>query len=238
MGIKKHIPNSITCMNLFSGCISIVLAFHGFFLWSFLFILLAGLFDFFDGMSARLLHVSSAIGKELDSLSDMVSFGLAPSVIVFKHIDIISHNEILMFLAFFLAVFSALRLAKFNVDERQTTSFIGLPTPPNAIFFASLISISDPMMPIPSYLSRSMFDPILNNLYVILLLVAIFSYLLVSEIPMFSLKFKSLAWEDNKIRYIFLILSAVLLGLLQLAAFPFIILLFIVMSVATAYKGR
>lgn len=237
MEIKKHIPNSITCMNLFSGCVSIVLAFHGFFLWALLFILLAGVFDFCDGMAARLLHTSSVIGKELDSLADVVSFGLAPSMIIFKHIDNISDSEWVMFLAFFIAVFSALRLAKFNVDTRQTSSFIGLPTPPNAIFFASLLSITDPMMPVPSYLGREMFMPILNNLWVILFLVAIFSYLLVAEIPMFSLKFKNLSWSDNKVRFIFLILSALLLIVFQLAAFPFIILLYLVMSVVTAYKA-
>lgn len=237
MEIKKHIPNSITCMNLFSGCVSIVLAFHGFFLWALLFILLAGVFDFCDGMAARLLHTSSVIGKELDSLADVVSFGLAPSMIIFKHIDNISDSEWVMFLAFFIAVFSALRLAKFNVDTRQTSSFIGLPTPPNAIFFASLLSITDPMMPVPSYLGREMFIPILNNLWVILFLVAIFSYLLVAEIPMFSLKFKNLSWSDNKVRFIFLILSALLLIVFQLAAFPFIILLYLVMSVVTAYKA-
>lgn len=237
MEIKKHIPNSITCMNLFSGCVSIVLAFYGFFLWALLFILLAGVFDFCDGMAARLLHTSSVIGKELDSLADVVSFGLAPSMIIFKHIDNISDSEWVMFLAFFIAVFSALRLAKFNVDTRQTSSFIGLPTPPNAIFFASLLSITDPMMPVPSYLGREMFMPILNNLWVILFLVAIFSYLLVAEIPMFSLKFKNLSWSDNKVRFIFLILSALLLIVFQLAAFPFIILLYLVMSVVTAYKA-
>lgn len=237
MEIKKHIPNSITCMNLFSGCVSIVLAFHGFFLWALLFILLAGVFDFCDGMAARLLHTSSVIGKELDSLADVVSFGLAPSMIIFKHIDNISDSEWVMFLAFFIAVFSALRLAKFNVDTRQTSSFIGLPTPPNAIFFASLLSITDPMMPVPSYLGREMFMPILNNLWVILFLVAIFSYLLVAEIPMFSLKFKNLSWSDNKVRFIFLILSALLLIVFQLAAFPFIILLYLIMSVVTAYKA-
>ncbi|MCQ2211242.1 MAG: CDP-diacylglycerol--serine O-phosphatidyltransferase [Paludibacteraceae bacterium] len=224
-------------MNLFSGCVSIVLAFHGFFLWALLFILLAGVFDFCDGMAARLLHTSSVIGKELDSLADVVSFGLAPSMIIFKHIDNISDSEWVMFLAFFIAVFSALRLAKFNVDTRQTSSFIGLPTPPNAIFFASLLSITDPMMPVPSYLGREMFMPILNNLWVILFLVAIFSYLLVAEIPMFSLKFKNLSWSDNKVRFIFLILSALLLIVFQLAAFPFIILLYLVMSVVTAYKA-
>ena len=235
--MKKYIPNSITCMNLFSGCIAVTMAFNGLFLLSLLFILLSAVFDFFDGMVARLLHVSSVIGKELDSLSDMVSFGMAPSVILYTRLTQISDSQILPFLAFLIAVFSGLRLAKFNVDTRQTSSFIGLPTPANALFFASLISISDEMTPMPSYLDGSLFALLNSNAYVILFLIAVFSYLLVSEIPMFSLKFKDLSWEHNKVRFVFLAISLCLIIGLQLAAFPFIILLFLVMSVVTAYKS-
>ena len=239
MGIKKYIPNAITCMNLFSGCVASFFAFHGFFFWALIFILLAGLFDFFDGMAARFLHTSSPIGMQLDSLADMISFGFVPGVIVFKHLDIISDNNWVMFLAFFLTVFSALRLAKFNVDERQTSSFIGLATPANAIFFAALVSTSDPMKPsflIPDYLPR-LTAPILSSLPVMLVLVAIFSYLLVAEIPMFSLKFKNFTWKDNKVRFCFLIGSALLLAIFQLGAFAFIILFYILLSVITAYKA-
>lgn len=238
MGIKKYIPNAITCMNLFSGCVASYFAFQGFFFWSLLFILLAGLFDFFDGMVARLLHTSSPIGMQLDSLADMISFGFVPGVIAFKHIDNISNNGWVMFLAFFLTVFSALRLAKFNVDERQKSSFVGLATPANAIFFASLVSLSDPRMPlvlIPDYLP-GMVAPILSNLPVMLVLIAIFCYLLVAEIPMFSLKFKNFTWKDNKVRFCFLIGSAIFLILFQLAGFLFIILFYILLSVITAYK--
>lgn len=235
--MKRYIPNTITCMNLFSGCIAVVMAFKGLFFYSLLFIILAAVFDFFDGMVARMLHVSSSIGKELDSLSDMVSFGLAPSTILYVRLLLISDNSFIPYFAFLVAVFSALRLAKFNVDERQTSSFIGLPTPANALFFASLVSICDITTPMASYLDRSVFNVLNSNVYVLLLLIAIFSYLLVSEIPMFSLKFKNLQWGANKVRFIFLALSFCLIVGLQLAAFPFIILLFLVMSVVSSYKA-
>ncbi len=238
MAIKKHIPNTITCLNLFSGCIATVMALNGFFFYALLFILLAAVFDFFDGMAARLLHTTSPIGKELDSLADMISFGLAPSTVVFRQlswIDLPPQLCVLPYFAFLIAVFSALRLAKFNVDERQTTSFIGLPTPANALFFVGLFSIVDPLLPMPTYIDRAWLAPLLFNPAVVCLFVAIFSYLLVSEIPMFSLKFKSLKWEDNIIRYIFLILAVILLVAGWFAALPFIILLYLVISV-TAYK--
>ncbi len=250
MNIKQHIPNTITCLNLFSGCVACVLSFEGYTFLALLFILLAGIFDFCDGMAARLLHTSSVIGKELDSLADMISFGFAPSMIAYKHIEYLASSQvscdtlarIIPFIAFLIAIFSALRLAKFNVDERQTCSFIGLPTPPNSIFFASLISMADPMISqsivVPSWLNLSLFSPVLDNLYVMILLVVIFSYLLVAEIPMFSLKFKNLSWKDNQIRYIFLGISVLLFLTLRFAAFSFIILLFILMSVVNTCRKK
>ncbi|MEE3484136.1 MAG: CDP-alcohol phosphatidyltransferase family protein [Bacteroidales bacterium] len=250
MNIKQHIPNTITCLNLFSGCVACVLAFGEHYFLALLFILLAGIFDFCDGMAARLLHTSSVIGKELDSLADMISFGFAPSMIAYKHIDHLASSQvscdtlayIIPFIAFLIAIFSALRLAKFNVDERQTSSFIGLPTPPNSIFFASLISMSDPMVSqsiaVPSWLNLSLFSPVLDNLYVMIVLVVVFSYLLVAEIPMFSLKFKNLSWKDNQIRYIFLAISVLLFVTLRFAAFSFIILLFILMSVVNNCRKK
>jgi len=136
--IKKHIPNSITCLNLFSGCVAVFLAFKGNYEGAIIAILLAAVFDFFDGFAARLLKAYSPMGKELDSLADMVSFGVAPGAIVFSLLSETNVCEWLPFLAFLIPVFSGLRLAKFNIDERQTTSFIGLPTPANAIFWAGL----------------------------------------------------------------------------------------------------
>ena len=137
MSIKKHIPNTITCCNLISGCIATFWAFEGKCDMALLFIVIGAVFDFFDGMVARLLHVSSPIGKELDSLADDITFGFAPSAIVYEYLR--PDTELLPFVVFIMAAFSALRLAKFNLDERQALGFIGLPTPANALFWGSLI---------------------------------------------------------------------------------------------------
>jgi CDP-diacylglycerol--serine O-phosphatidyltransferase len=195
----KHVPNTITCCNLFSGCIAISAGFDGQYLLALIFILLAAVFDFFDGFAARMLHAYSPMGKELDSLADIVSFGVAPSAMVFSILyDCLPLDwHILSYLAFLIAIFSCLRLAKFNIDTRQTTSFIGLPVPANAIFWASFV-----------YTSNNLFASIYWEYYIIL--IAIFCYLLVSEWPMFSLKMKNLKWEDNKIQFSFLITSALI----------------------------
>lgn len=247
--IVASIPNTITSLNLFSGCVACVMAFNGNFFWAAMFIYLASVFDFFDGMAARALHVSSPIGKELDSLADMVSFGVAPGVVVYTWLCslfsktelfllpndatvLFRGNEVLPFIAFLIPVFSALRLAKFNLDERQTSSFIGLPTPANSIFFASLIAVADLQAstnPLLSAFSEWVLG-ICNSVLFVVLLVLLFSWLLVAEIPMFSLKFKNLKWADNKTRFIFLMLSVFLLLLLWWGAAPLVILLFIAMS--------
>ena len=136
--IKKHIPNSITCLNLISGCIATYWALYGAWDTALMFIIIGAVFDFFDGMSARLLGVSSPIGKELDSLADDITFGLAPSAIIFDFLKTgVQHLpwHYLAYAAFIMAAFSALRLAKFNLDERQAMGFIGLPTPANALFW-------------------------------------------------------------------------------------------------------
>ena len=227
--ITRHIPNALTCMNLFSGCIACVMAFHANFEMAMLFIVIGAVFDFFDGLAARLLHAYSNIGKDLDSLADDVSFGVAPALIVFSLFKEINYPDYLSFLAnwspyaaFLIAIFSALRLAKFNNDTRQTTSFIGLPVPANALFWASLIA---GCKPIASY------HPLLT-----LALVCLFSWLLVSEIPMFSLKFKNLSWKDNKIAFIFVIISAILLITLKIAGFAAVIVWYILLSILTQKK--
>ena len=198
--LVKHVPNTITCCNLFSGCIATCAGFDGRYQTAFIFILLAAVFDFFDGFAARMLHAYSPIGKDMDSLADIISFGLAPASMVFAILydclPIDWHN--LSYLAFMIVVFSCLRLAKFNIDTRQTTSFLGLPVPANAIFWASFV-----------YSSNNLFASIYWEYYIILL--AIFCYLLVSEWPMFSLKMKNLKWEDNKIQFSFLISAALII---------------------------
>lgn len=190
--MKKHIPNIITCGNLLSGALAVVVASYGLAHLALLFILLGALFDFFDGMVARLLNVSQEIGKELDSLADNITFGLAPTITLFIYLT--SYIDWWALIVLLMAPFSALRLAKFNLDKRQTESFIGLATPANAIFWASLVAY----LTIMEY--QSMW------LSIVLIIYCLFScWLLVAELPFFSLKFHNLTWAENKTKYIFLI---------------------------------
>ena len=218
--IKKHIPNFITCLNLFSGCLATLLAFKGNYSGAFIAILVAAVFDFLDGFAARMLKAYSPMGKELDSLADIISFGLAPGIIVFSLLTEANVNEWLPYVAFSIPVFSGLRLAKFNIDDRQTTSFIGLPVPANAIFWAGLVYSFSPFL--------------LSNIWVLLILIGLFCYLLISEIPMFALKVNSLKWKANQLQYIFLIVSIALLAALQLNAFAPIIGWYIALSAIVA----
>lgn len=227
--ITKHIPNTVTCLNLFSGCIASVMAFEAEYELALIFIILSAVFDFFDGMLARALHAYSAIGKDLDSLADNVSFGVAPSLIVFslfKEMHYPASMECiapyLPYAAFIISVFSALRLAKFNNDTRQTSSFVGLPVPANALFWSSLIVGTH------DFLISENCHPVY-----LLLLVCLFSGLLVSEIPMFSLKFKNLSWSDNKISFIFLIVCIPFLLFLGVSSFAAIIVWYILLSLFT-----
>ena len=220
--MKKHIPNTITCCNLISGCIATYYAFQGDFLMALLFIIIGAVFDFFDGMSARLLGVSSPIGKELDSLADDITFGFAPSAIVFGFLlPLTSHlSPLIAFLAFIMAAFSALRLAKFNLDERQALGFIGLPTPANALFWGSLI------------VGLQQHDIAFSGMeWVILVGTFISSYLLIAEIPMFALKFKHWGWKGNEIKYIFVLSCIPLLLFLGVSGFAAIIAWYVVLSV-------
>jgi len=219
--VKKHIPNTITCCNLISGCIATYFAFQGDFTLALLFIIIGAVFDFFDGMSARLLGVSSPIGKELDSLADDITFGFAPSAIVFSYLCTSHiHLPFVPFLAFIMAAFSALRLAKFNLDERQALGFIGLPTPANALFWGSLICGLQE--------HGFVFDGLE---WVILVGTFISSYLLIAEIPMFALKFKHWGWKGNEIKYIFVLSCIPLLLILGISGFAAIIAWYVVLSV-------
>ena len=226
MAIKKHIPNTITCCNLISGCIAIAYAFSGKIEISFTWIIIGAVFDFFDGMSARLLKVGSPIGKELDSLADIVTFGVAPSTILFSKLGIVSYPSfleslrgILPFIAYIMAAFSALRLAKFNLDERQTLGFIGLPTPANALFWGSLL------IGLGKRIDSS-------PLMCILIIVGIFisSWLMVSEIPMFALKFKEWGWKKNQIKYIFLLTCIPLIAIFGITGFAIIVAWYVIIS--------
>ena len=226
MSIKKHIPNTITCCNLIAGCIATWFAFESDFTMALLFIVIGAVFDFFDGMVARLLHVSSPIGKELDSLADDITFGFAPSAIVFSYLCTFHiHLPFIPFLAFIMAAFSALRLAKFNLDERQALGFIGLPTPANALFWGSLV------------LGLQEYNIYFEGMeWAVLVGTFISSYLLIAEIPMFALKFKTWGWKGNEIKYIFILSCIPLLLLLKVSGFAAIIAWYVILSVATNKK--
>ena len=211
--MKRHLPNFLTCCNLICGCFGIVFVLEGREIPAAYLVWLAGIFDFFDGFVARMLKVSSPIGKELDSLADVVSFGLLPSIVMYKMINESTDASALPYIAFTIAVFSALRLAIFNVDDTQSDSFRGLNTPANTIFITSL-----PLL----------FNDVgtwLNDTRVLIAITLIFSFLLVSRIRFFALKFKNFTWRDNKIRFTFLILAVLLLIGLQVLAIPIIIIL-------------
>jgi len=214
--IKKHIPNALTCGNLFSGCVGIVYAFNGDLKTVAFFVLASGIFDFFDGFAARLLHVKSDIGKELDSLADVVSFGFLPGVIMYKLL-LISGAGNLAYAGFLITIFSALRLAKFNIDTRQTEDFMGLNTPMNTFFIISLPWLINDF-------------PFINNTYFLITVILITSYLLISEIKLFSMKMSGLSWALNKYKFIFIILAVVLLAFLKFVAIPIILILYILFS--------
>ena len=256
MNIKKHIPNAITCGNLLCGCLAIVKAFEGDLVWAAYLVGIAAVLDFFDGFAARMLKVSSPIGKDLDSLADMVTFGVVPGVVMYKLLQIneftyenaiysFSFIKGIEYLAFIIPIFSAIRLAKFNNDIRQSDSFIGVPTPANAILIASLALI------ILTYVKKQF-----SNLYsqtrenfidvvvpgelvdrmffihcVLLLTTLVFSFLLIAELPLFALKFKHFKWKGNEIRFVFLGLSLVMLITLQFIGIPLIIIMYILLSV-------
>jgi len=224
--MKKHIPNALTCANLLSGCIGVVFAFKGDLTIAAYAVLLSGIFDFFDGFVARLLHVKSPIGKELDSLADMVSFGVLPGVVMFQLLTLSEFSSpYLPYFGFLITIFSALRLAKFNIDTRQTEDFIGLNTPMNTLFIVSLPFI------------QKDYPGLINSSLLLIALTVIMSFLLVSEMRIFSLKFGSLDWANNKIKYIFLIVSAVLIAILKFAAIPFVLVLYISASVLH-FRGK
>ena len=216
-----------------SGCISIVLMCNGYAVAAGAMIFLAAVFDFFDGFAARLLKAYSPLGAQLDSLSDVVSFGVAPSFIVYHYLSQqptanslsleIAGLNILPFIAFFLAVFAELRLAKFNIDDRQTTSFIGLPTPAMGLFVASLpFTLQNEKL---AFMANHMSNP-----YFLVAIVVIFSYLMISEIPFFSLKIKNLKFKENIHIYILAIFAVAAFIFLRFAAIPFVMLFYILLA--------
>jgi CDP-diacylglycerol---serine O-phosphatidyltransferase len=232
--MKKHIPNFVTLLNLFSGSIAMVFAFEGNLMLAAWFIGFAAIFDFLDGLLARLLNARSAIGLQLDSLCDIISFGLVPSVIVYQMMSN-TYNapfvyfkgiNILFFTAFLIPAFSALRLAKFNTDDGQSDSFSGLPTPANALFFASL-----PLVLYQAEKEGAIFlQDMLQNFWFYLCLTIVFSLLMVSKIPLFSLKIKNLKLKENKKPFVLMMIAVVLFLVIKFYALPAIVILYILIS--------
>ena len=232
--ITRNIPNTITCCNLISGCIATLSAFMGEIHMALLWIIIGAIFDFFDGMSARLLHVSSPIGKELDSLADDITFGMAPAAIVFYEMGIMEYPAFLApvqpympFVAFLIAAFSALRLAKFNLDERQAMGFIGLPTPANALFWGALLVGAGDFIENTTWMVP-----------VVIFMILLSCWLLVSEIPMFALKFKHWGWKGNEVKYLFLITCVPLLIVFGVTAFAIIIAWYVLLSALVNIRNR
>ena len=230
--VIRHIPNAITLLNLVSGCLSIVSAFEGNLQMAGIFIIIAAVFDFFDGFTARLLGAYTLLGKELDSLSDVVSFGVAPSMILFhllkKSLGIegsegLMTGHLLLAVPFLMAAFSSLRLGIFNLDERQTSSFIGLPTPANAMFTVGLV------LGLHSSWS-SIFEFFTSSPTLIIVMVVIQSALLVCELPMFSLKLKTLKFSVAYKQISFIVGVLALIVLFRTASLALIILWYIFLS--------
>lgn len=226
--MKQHIPNALTLLNVFCGACALVSILGGRYTEGVLFLVVCLIADFLDGFAARLLNVKSEMGKELDSLADMVSFGVVPAAILYK---LLTTSTIFSFaqqsyyplLAFVITAFSCYRLAKFNLDTRQTTDFIGLNTPTNTLFFVGLL-----------FIKINHFDgleDLTSNATFLYALIPISSYLLISEIPMFSLKIKGLQWQGNETRFIFAILAVLLLVLMREAAVALLVVLYVVVNV-------
>lgn len=243
MGIIRHIPNTITLLNLLCGTIASIFALNGQYHSAFIMIITAAIFDFFDGMSARLLKAYSPLGKELDSLADLISFGLAPTFIVYDYLStayssyMLQANiagectigySLMLTLPFALIVCSALRLANFNIDENQKENFIGLATPSAALLISGFVASIDCFPNITNYF--------IAHAWILSVSTLIIALLLVSKIPMFSFKFKSFSWKGNELKYFFIIFAIVIAialliaGLFMLSIWFFIIILFYIIA--------
>jgi CDP-diacylglycerol---serine O-phosphatidyltransferase len=248
------IPNLITLGNLLCGCLAIVCAFGGHLVWSAYLVGIAAVLDFFDGFVARLLNQHSPIGKELDSLADCVTFGVVPGIVLFKLLELsayvnyqnmLAHTDFAggtpafeklwwVWIAFLIPLFSALRLAKFNIDTRQSESFVGVPTPANSILICSFPLILN-AVPGADMGAVTGYEAWFLNPILLISVAVVMSYLLIAEIPLFALKFKSFGWKGNEIRWTFLIAAVLLLLLLQYAGLPLIIILYVLMSVVNNF---
>ncbi|WP_405381414.1 CDP-alcohol phosphatidyltransferase family protein [Maribacter sp. LLG6340-A2] len=239
--MKKHIPNSITLLNVFCGCVATIFAVMNRLELAALFVALGIFFDFFDGLAARVLNVKSELGLQLDSLADMITSGLVPGIIMFQLLAMsqtdgwgdgshffmetgeVKFMHLLPFFGFVVTMASGYRLAKFNIDENQTSSFIGLPTPANALLILSL-----PLILL--YQNNDIINGIILNKWFLIVLTLVSAYLLNCSLPLFALKFKNTSFKDNALRYIFIIISLVLIVTMHFMAIPVIILFYVVSS--------
>ena len=232
--IIRSIPNTLTSCNLISGCIATSFGLAGDVKMALLWIIVGAVFDFFDGMSARLLHVSSPLGLQLDSLADDITFGFAPASLVYSQLYSMHFPEwmepiadYLPYAAFVMAAFSALRLAKFNLDERQSMGFIGLPTPANALFWGALLLGAD------TWLTEMPYGGLL-----LLAMVGVSCWLLIAEIPMFALKFKHWGWKGNEVKFVFLLSAIPLLGIFRFSGLAIIIAWYVVLSILVNRRNK
>ena len=243
--IKKQIPNIFTLLNLLSGTIAVLMAASDKLVEAAFFVFLGIFFDFFDGFFARKFNVQGEFGKQLDSLADLVTSGVAPGIVMFQLILFATKQQYFMqlscevgswqdysdtyfyfvpFIGLIIPLAAAYRLANFNIDERQTDSFIGLPTPALSLFILSLPLILN-------YSDNQFFIDLIHNKYILIVITILGSYLLNAEIPLFSLKFKNYSWSKNKVKYIFLISSLVMLIVLQTVAIPLVIIFYVLISI-------
>lgn len=221
--MKKHIPNFLTSLNLFTGAAGTLIVYTGAIELAIYFVIICGIFDFLDGLMARLLHVKSAIGKELDSLADVISFGFLPGVVFYRLLSATNpEQEYLPFLGLLVVVFSALRLAKFNIDKTQTDKFLGLPTPANSIMIASITYLPSNWIP---------------GLWDLIIVLIVSCGLLVSRIPLIALKFKGLAWRPNAFRYLLIITILIILAVLRIQGLPFIIPVYLLVSLIENFSS-
>jgi len=243
--MKKHIPNIVTLLNLLSGTIAVILAVEGKLVYAGFFVLLGIVFDFFDGLLARILNVQGELGKQLDSLADMVTSGVVPGIVMYQLLkdasgawneDGIQLSSLFLegitfipMIGLLLTLASAYRLANFNIDERQTSSFIGIPTPANTIFILSLPLIL-------KYSEISFAIHLIENQWFLIVITLIGSYMMNANIPLFSLKFKDYSIKNNVIKYVFLILTVVMLVALKFIAIPLVIILYVVLSIVENRK--
>lgn len=228
MSIKNSIPNGLTCLNLFFGCLGLIAIFDGNYDTAIYYVVLSGVADFFDGFAARMLKATSNIGKDLDSLADLVSFGVVPAFVMFKMIEQNTQQSYMPYLALIIAVFSALRLAKFNNDPRQSDTFFGLPVPANALFICAL----------PFLAQQRFFSSALSLDWLLVLISAMMSLLLVSDVKLLALKFSHFGWKGNEARYVVILVSLVLLVSFQVIAIPFVILFYFVSSIFTNWLSK